>query len=251
MMRKYYTRIILLLCLLFATNAYAVSLVIRMSGGDSSTCDTSNIVFWWRCETTTLDATYDYSAASGTPTINGSLVVSEAAAKYGTYGIDFDAAWEHLYYATPSATLDDDFRWGAWVRITTWLNGFLLFQIYGDSSNNCRLILTGDDELTLYWYDTGAERTTWTTTDANLTTGTWYWIEAAAKPSTNYREIWVDGVSKGSSSGAINTFATAVATIYMGDLIGSSVDVHMDNIIISTDSTDSFTDCKDELEWPG
>jgi len=33
MMGKYYTRIILLLCLLFATNTYAVSPVIRMSGG--------------------------------------------------------------------------------------------------------------------------------------------------------------------------------------------------------------------------
>jgi len=247
----------LLFIILLASNAFAGPLITGGSSGDApSSCDTSNIVFWWRAEALDFTATappnddLDYSAGNPSPTVNGSLVVSEAAKKYGTYGIDFDAAWEFLYYATPSVTLDDEFKWGGWVRITTWLNGFFLFQIYGNSNNNCRLILTGDDELTLYWYDTGAERTTWTTTDANLTTGTWYWIEAAAKPSTNYREIWVDGVSKGSSSGAINTFATAVATIYMGDLIGSSVDVHMDNIIISTDSTDSFTDCKDEEEWP-
>ena len=113
-------------------------------------------------------------------------------------------------------------------------------------------MLSGGDELTLYWMDSNNTRTALVSVDANLTTGTWYWVEVAAKPSTDYREIWVDGVSKGSTTAStISSFAVPVGTMYMGDfVVGASVDVHMDNIIISTDSIDSFTDCKDELEWP-
>ena len=247
-MGKYYTRIILLLCLLFATNAYAVSPVIRMSGGDSSTCDTSNIVFWAGYNT---DIDADYSTASTSATINGSLVVSEAAAKYGTYGLDVDTSLEYLYYATPSATLDDEFKFGAWVRITTWFNTFVIFGPYYSTNNFIRFMLTDDNELTLIWKDNSIERTALTTVDLSLGAG-WHWIEVAAKTADNYRQIWVDGASVATTTASdISSFGSPVSTFYMGTYINSgAADVHMDNVIVSTDSTDDFTDCKDLLEWP-
>ena len=253
MMGKYYKIIVLVIFsfFLFASNSYAVSPVIRMSGGDSSTCDTSNIVFWWRCETTTLDATNDYSSASGTPTIS-SIDVATDAVKYGSKGLDVADAWSYLYYATPSAALDDEFRVGFWIYINSWGNNAGIVRITAAAGDNTtKLIFGTGDELSWQWRDNASQRSTVTTVDANLATSTWYWIELAAKTSTNYREILVGGVQKAISSDAISSFAFTPLLLYFGDFEGVSVDYYIDNVIISTDSTaDLFTDCKDELEWP-
>ena len=245
---------ILLFIILLASNAFAGPLI--MGGGNkaSSACDTSNIVFWWRAEAldfTATNGTLDYSAGNPSPAVNGSLVVSEAAAKYGTYGLDVDASLEYLYYATPSATLDDEFKFGAWVRITTWFNTFVIFGPYYSTNNFIRFMLTDDNELTLIWKDNSIERTALTTVDLSLGAG-WHWIEVAAKTADNYRQIWVDGASVATTTASdISSFSSAVSTFYMGTYLNSgAADVHMDNVIISTDSTDDFTDCKDLLEWP-
>jgi hypothetical protein len=225
-----------------------------MSGGDSSTCDTTNIVFWWRAEAldfTATNGTLDYSAESASPSVNSSDVSTDAV-KYGSKGLDVADAWSHLYYDPPSATLDDEFRVGFWIYINSWGNNAGIVRMTASGGDNTtKLIFGTGDELSWQWRDNGNQRSTVTTVDANLATSTWYWIELAAKTSTNYREILVGGVQKAISSDAISSFEFTPILLYFGDFEGVSVDYYIDNVIISTDSTaDLLTRCKDELEWP-
>jgi len=254
MMRKYYKVIVLVIFsfFLFASSSYAVNPVILygMSGGDSSTCDTSNIVFWWRCETTTLDATYDYSAASGTPTVN-SIDVSTDAVKYGSKGLDVADASSYLYYTSPSATLDDSFRMGFWLWVNTWPAGDSIIYLTADGNNYFKLRFAGagTGELFLYWKDSGNDRDSAYTSGAAIGTGTWYFIEIAV--TTNYIKIYVDSVEKASDTSTLASFASPPLELWFGSTYAISGDWYMDNVIISTDYTDDlFTYCKDELEWP-
>lgn len=254
--------IILWLLFIFVavTPVYSVSPAISVTvmGGSSSTCDTSNVVLWWRAEALDFsgtNGTTDYTSNDDTWSVNNGLAVHSSAAKYGTYGLDVNSSWKYGYLDPGNpTTMDEEGKFGSWVRIQTFLNGFILAQVYWDNSNKFGFALAGTDELEFRWRDNNTARTTLTTTSANLTTGTWYWIEAAWKTSTSYREIWVDGVSQASTTtGPMNDFSSAsFYRLYLGDAaVGSTVDIHMDNIIMSTDSTvDLHTDCKDELEWP-
>jgi len=113
----------------------------------------------------------------------------------------------------------------------------------------------GTDELEVYWRDNATTRTALTTNNANLSTGIFYFIEFAWKTSSNLREIYLNGteLTYAAGDGAdISSFDGDVDTLYFGDSISAvSYDVHMDNIIYSTDSTvDLYTVCKDEEEWP-
>ena len=220
-----------------------------------SACDTSNVIFWWRAEALDFsgtNGTLDYSAGDDTATTNGTPQCNATAVKYGTNGLHINSANEYIYFTTPAATIDDEGRFGTWLKVITWQNQYLIFRFYTNSDNYIKFELDSGDELEFIWRDAGTTRTAFVSTNANLATGTWYWIEAAWKTSTNYREIFVDGVSKGSSSATINSLAAAVSTLYIGELLGlGSPENYHDNIIISTDSAvDLHTTCKDELEWP-
>jgi len=259
-MGKYYKGIILAICFMFATSAYAVSPAILqgMSGGGAGgTCDTSNIVWWWRAEALDFTATNnaeDYSAGDPSPFENYAAK-DASAAKYGEYGLDTNAPYEFVGYETPSATLDDHGKIGFWMRINTFAADFFPVEPYISNEDNFKLRFSGTDEFEFYWKDASVERNPFITTTANLETGVWYWVEFAWNTSTDYREIFLYedevGGSLGTSSETINSFVGAVTSLYFGELANSAADVHIDNVIISTDETvDLFTVCKDELEWP-
>jgi len=259
-MGKYCKGIVILLCLLFASSAYAVSPAILhgMSGGASaSTCDTTNIVFWWRAyaaDFTATNNTLDYSANDTTGIVQGPSSIHADASYFVTgNGVYSSGGYGRVDFDEPSETIDDEFRVGFWVKINTWVDGNSFWRITQDGDNTADLRMSGSDELYFYWEDNNNVATALVTTDANISTGTWYFIQIAGKTSTNYREIFVDGSAPGTwvSSASISSFAGAPYIMYIGDVWGGASDFYLDNIIISTDSTvDLFTNCKDEEEWP-
>jgi len=256
-------KLITFLILLFAVSAYSGTLlqiqesIIAKKRGVAS-CDTSNIIFWYRCESddfTATSGTLDYSVGDKAGTTNGGIAFNTDAVKYGTNGMDVPTGADFIYFAPISATLDDEGRLGFWVYINTWVeNAEFSWIAYDDASNLAKLFMSGADELGLTWEDSGTERTTLVTSNANLSTGTWYFIEVAWKTSTDLREIYVNGTECTYSAGegaTIASFAGDVIRTYFGETAGENSDYYMDNIIISTDSTDDlYTTCKDELEWP-
>lgn len=222
--------------------------------GTSAADDYSDITFWWRCEGTTLDHPgNDYSAGDTTTVLAGIAAINTAAVKNGTNGLDCPTSASYAPFAISSNDIivAAEGRIGFWLRVTTWVDGAYITE-WRDGSGDDRVHpqLNGTDELKFYWKDGGTERTSLISTDANLSTGTWYFVEFAWKTSTDYREIFVGGVSKGSSSATINA---SPDNIYfrLGNTGSTLSDLHEDHLIISNDSTRDLYALKDTDNYPG
>lgn len=253
MMRRY----ILILTLLFFCFGFSSPhsrIIARKNAVAAPVCDTTSIIFWWRCEAADFsgtNGTTDYSAGDDIGALASAAAINTDAVKYGTNGLDLPTPSDYILFDPPIAALEEEGRIGFWMRLTSFTDTRRLVNVTEDAGDFFYIQLDGTDELEFYWYDAGTARTEFITSGANLTTATWYFVEAAWKTSTDYREIFVNGTSYGSSSATIENFDTAPAWIAFGDGTGTAQDTHTDNIIISTDSTvDLYTVCKDELEWP-
>lgn len=219
----------------------------KKRGASTPSCNTSNIIFFHAFET--KDA--DYSTASVTGTLNGSAAINTDAVKYGTNGLDIPVSESFDQFVSPAVNIDEEGKFGIWIRITDDGDGNQIFGLEY-STDYIRLVQSGSTELSFVWRDNDTDRTPLTTTTASMAHGTWYFIEIAWKVSTNYREIWVDGASKGSSSETIGALSGDVATMNVGDSLSPhTIDWHLDNAILSNVSTDDiYTYCKDMTSWP-
>jgi len=267
-MRKYIT-ILLLLFFCFGFSSPHHRIIARKNATVAS-CDLTNILFWWRCESLQLNdecigagnpvadctgantGTLDYSNNDQLASSNSGAAINADANKTGTNGLDIPTSSDYVYFSSPTSTLDDEGRIGFWIRFVTLNDNAQIFTLYDDSNDFFRVRADGTDELNSLWSDAGDEDEI-TTVDANLSTGTWYFVEFAWKQSTPYREIFVNGVSKVSSSAAYDAFqGGGPTTMYIGVVGSGNGDYHIDqNLIISTDSTDDlYTVCSGETDYP-
>lgn len=97
------------------------------SGGDTY----SDILLFWRAESTTLDAS-DYPE-SGTISLNPTATISASAAIVGSYGVESVNGYDHVILTTysPGSTKG---RVGFWYSPQATQSG-TIFSIYVDSSN--------------------------------------------------------------------------------------------------------------------
>ena len=226
----------------------------------AASCSNTNVIFWWRCETANFSATngtLDYSAGDDTATLSNGAVLHADAKKNGTLGLDFPGTYDMALFGTPSATLDDEGRIGIWKRFETFTDTRVLYKFYYSGSTDAVIFrLDGTEELEVYWEDSNTVRDLLTSSGAGLVANgtTWYFIEFAWKVGTSpngYREIFVNGVSVGSSTATIASFQAAVLYHRFGDDSGIAQDMHMDHAIISSDSTHNLYLCRDQLNYDG
>lgn len=85
-------------------------------------------------------------------------------------------------------------------------------------------------------------------TSSNLSSGTWYYIEAAWDVDANTREVWIDGVSVGTSSATINAGDATVLVI--GNNPNVAAVLYIDNVAISDDITRDLEALKDLTASP-
>lgn len=221
------------------------------------TCTTTNITFWWRCEAldfSATDGTLDYSAGDNIADAYSGAAINTAAVKIGTNGLDIPTVYDYVDFAV---SLEDivssaEGRIGFWWRYTTWGDDAGIIRVTDSSPIfEIELNLTASDELEFKWYDNGTQRTTLTSSSSPLpSSGTWYFIEMAWKASTAYREIFVNGISAGTSSATIANASVSVNLFQIGETNSVAVDYHTDQIFISSSSTDNLYPCRDETEWP-
>jgi len=216
----------------------------------------TDVTFWWRAEALDFSATNgtdDYSPSDDIAAASDSVTVNAAAKYLGTNGLDVADGGK---YVTLTPTAGDmlsyvEGRFGFWLRVTTWEAGVALFRLSKDGDNDLVLWTSGTDELYLKWEGGGVIADHNLTSDANIGTGTWYFIEIAWKQSTPYRQIFVNGSAptQNNDSAAIAAWTDGddAEYLYLGAIGGTTVDVHMDNFMGSDDSTrDFYTD-----EWNG
>lgn len=248
-MRKYLILIVLLLpCLAYAQGMQPVGgVTVAAAAGDTYT----DILFWWRCEGTTLGAG-DYSAGDTTAANANTAAINTDAVKVGTNGIDADAAWDGYSFTVSSGDLINTSlgRVGFWLKINTWVNNLVVFNTTGSGGVTARLKITGDDDLSFEWVDGTNDNSTYTT-GLGLSTGTWYFIEIAWDATSNYKKIFLDSselsVSNYNGTG-INAFTNT--ELRVGICSASAGDIYMDNIMISNDPARNFYLLRNETASP-
>ena len=270
-MRKYIF-LIFLAFLLFASPLWAGQLVPIYEPIESvPACVTTNITFWWRAESLQLNdecvdvddpvagctgvntGALDYSPGDQLATVVSTAAINADAKKIGTNGLDVPQPTDYLYFSVSAEDLivSSESRVGFWFRYTDWADGATILTSTDNSpATTIQLEMVDSNELRFYWYDNYGARTNFDTDGLNLVSATWYFIEMAWKTSTDYREIFVNGNSAGSSSQTIADSGVALVIMYFGNTTGEDSDFHMDNIMISSDSTDALYPCRDEVEWP-
>jgi hypothetical protein len=225
--------------------------VVRGSGGDTY----DDILLFMTLESETLGVDDCYGSDSTLdPEFDAEIIAG--AANVGSYGAHYSASAEtspsyHILSVTSQDIVRGDAgRIGFYVKINTWVNFTALLTVYDDGSNYFQVLMVSDDELRFSWTDGGTSRTHLASTSANISTGTFIFIELAYDASANYREIFVDGVSIASdSSSTIN--AISPAYLYSGSWISkANWDVYEDNIITSNDKTRNLNSIKDLTTCP-
>ena len=253
-MKKLILSILFIICLSFQASAWNPMVVVSGGGG---TEDFSDIVFWINFEnysaaqTYTLHASNDYTAfGDSTATFLNDAEINVGAALQGSYGLDctdddssgsdrisFDmSSGERLAFANKG-------RIGFYFNIPTdgFINFARLMAVSLDETNELFMQIAVDDELRVWWEEsTGSTSGVISTSDSPITETVTYFVEFAWDSTqvngSDYLEIWVNGVSKASSS---ELTMTAGNFTPINILIGNSSDAEykafIDVVVFSTD----------------
>jgi hypothetical protein len=223
-----------------------------------SAWDVSTVTFWWRFESTTLDATHDYySGGDNTADVTGNAACGADADKLGTNGGDYPATANQDYFSIDISNNDladsGEGRVGFWLYVvampTTPTDDFMLFSIteaWKTDIIHCNLE-NSDDIKCGVWNTLGNAEVA--TTSASLTTGNWYWVEYYWDITGGEHGVYVYNASNTLLDSDVDT-----ETLYEIDLSGSEKlyigdvdnvtgdDFYIDHFIISDDHTVDLRD---------
>lgn len=222
-----------ILVLFIVTTASAI--IIVYSGG--VTDDYTDIVFWWRCEGTTLGAD-DYSDGDTTAESHGAVAINTDAVKIGTYGVDVPGDNDYYTFVVSNGDIlpvGGAGRLSCWFYYNTWVDSSYLFYYTSSAAttDRLRIEMVSSNEILMRWVYDGTA-TTFSTTDANLSSGTWYYLEFEWDPSNNYMAIYVDGDLKASNTTAITALPNS-GYWRIGNYNSTASDYYLDNITVSDD----------------
>lgn len=240
-----------ILCLLSASMPCAADTNAGILGqGASVAGDTyEDLLFFYRCEDLTLAADDYYGSGDSEGTISGTTeaacIIPEAA-QVGTNGCAFITTTDAIAFDSANLIDYSAGRIGFWFEPTTSSSAISaeIFQAMAGTTDWMLLQSvngttgTGDIDLRFSWKDNNTYRTA-LTADTNLSLGTVYFLEFAWEVATDYREIFVDGTSVGSTSADINAFGTT-PTVFKISSGGAPSYWYIDNFMISNSTTRSL-----------
>ena len=161
-------------------------------GGGGSVID--GLLFFWRCETETLDSpSNDYTVGDDEVAWSTENAIDAGAAKIGSYGLLFDHGAGNWGGFTPSSGMLNagEGRMGFWFKCTgnpAWGQVFVL----EDSGGYAMLYLDSSRRLN-FECSYGGEFAGSTALDLN----TWYFIEFAWNDGAGTGEVFINGASEG------------------------------------------------------
>jgi hypothetical protein len=259
-MKKLLLSILLVLCL--AINGSAMSPAFLSIIGDDGGAgdDYSDITFWlgWEncspnCTTYTFGGD-DYTAGenNGEVTRDGAALLTAGSALVGSVGCDIPTAsdrWE-LTDSTDGAWSTGSFIIGFKLYVTGGTDNATIIWKHYDADENfyVRCEDAGCDDLRVQYRN--GETYSIIQTNANIIPATTeVFVIVAFNAATNYMELWIDGVSKGTCADAITAF-TSGGSIKIGETDGVAVDFWIDNIMISNDYERDLNALKDLATSP-
>jgi hypothetical protein len=210
--------------------------------------------FFWRCESTTLDGTDDYSASDTTATANGAVSLDAGASRVGTNGILVGGGGQH--YRFDNTTIGNDLTTEGSMafsyRVTANPAGLADFGVIlrGAGSNDyfkTRIVnsYTGDAGTVRFVTrssDTGgAEVSLNPSSGANaLADATWYGVVVRWDQVNSLRRLEVYDSAGALIEAVENTSAfvapisfTSSTGIRIGEDSGFAVTAHIDNVFIA------------------
>ncbi len=255
--------IILILLLPITTNA---SGVMMMGGGTPAAGGRpADLLFFWRCEGTTLDSpNNDYSGEDTTATAVGTAALNATAVKVGTNGGDFTTTGaESIFYFNQTAGSGNMVsgvrgRIGFWVYINTFEVNGSFFWITQDGSNYVVVTMRETAEaIDLRFIAVKAgQSTALKQFDTNLASDTWYFIEVAydfdsvGNQTTGSCNFIIDNVAQTAQTFAWTANYTGIGAISFGALGIATDSIYEDNIMISNDDTRSLYSWRNNTSTP-
>lgn len=147
----------------------------------------------------------------------GNSIVSNFNTSSNQYAISLNGTDE--YVSADSVTSDmsiSEGTYSVWVKVGSHsANGFML-QSRNDGSNQIQLFYHNGSGETRFYYVAGGTARFVAITDDIESDGNWHHIAATWKKSTNKIEIFLDGVSKASSTTALGTFSGSLSLFDIG-----------------------------------
>ena len=173
------------------------------------------LTFFWRCESTTLDATHDFTAGDNVATASGGVSISASAAKTGSNGIaTTDNLDFYLLDAAGIANIDQG-AMGCWVQWKTAVpgagnHGIRLYDA-ANPTDQITLQSKASQEFGCQIEKTGGTSPALTTTAVNAVINTWYFVLMRWHLSADKRRLEVYN-SAGSLIEAVEDLATDLST---------------------------------------
>lgn len=200
--------------------------------------------FFWRCESTTLNGTDDFSAGDTTATAVSLVELTAGAARYGSLGINTPGSADWYEFDSASIVSTTQGAVAFRCRITALGGDSTIFAVYNSGAPADQISLTTLDtgtNLRLRHRVNGGDNNTLDTTALNLTTSTWYTFVIRWNTNTNTLRLEVYDDSGTLIQGVENTPTvdpqSALTTFQFGSG-DNSARYNLDNLVISNDSTD-------------
>jgi len=213
--------------------------------------DSSNITFFWTCESTTLGGG-DYSAGDTTATANGAPEISSTYARAGTNSVRINNIGENYQFDVASDIYAEEGSFACSIYLATWDQSLVIRIDDADVGGNYVYItLVDPDEIKLELSTDGAGSNAITTTDANLTTGNWYGIVARWNKSAGDMRLEIydaNGDLQGTpveDLGINSNYFPVMADIdrlRVGDAGAGWPDLYIDNVLVSNSYDEPLED---------
>jgi hypothetical protein len=236
--------------------------------------DYSDITFWlngngsWSDPDYTMDTVTtptEYSASDSVASGSGAADFNVGSKDCGTYGSDFPTEGDYFDLTTGISSIHPGsdtatFQGRIALRFyyTTWDVNMAVWRAWYDS--NSRVTLTTDNsEEFQFAYKYGGTSVYCGTTDANLTSSTWYTVEVWWDANANAMGFTIDGSAPGldasCTSSTLGTMSGAMANFRWGSwLEPGPADWWIGMVAVSSDKTRDFHDLfvtKSICDYPG
>jgi hypothetical protein len=190
----------------------------------------------------TFDSTHEYPATYASNARSSNVDIVAGALKVGSYGLTVPTSGDYMTYPVTSQDVInyEEGSIGFWLRYVSALPtagaGIINIDDAGQNIINLRTNATNNDELTMRIRQTGQVAVDISTTDANLTFNTWYFIVLRWSATTDLGriEVYNDtlGTARATAEAAVTLFPTALTRMQVGEYTVTATAFYLDHLMI-------------------
>jgi hypothetical protein len=220
---------IILLFTLYCSQAWGVVLIQRESGSDAS------ILFYWGAESTTAEK----SGGDTTATLYSGANIDTDFYPVGAASLELPTAYDYAAFDWSSGVIDlDKGRIGFYIKISVFSTNTEILNLTYDAGNYLKIYTYTGNKIRFLWATAGANSNTILTATDSVLADTTYFIEYAYDRANDSTDVFINGVTAGTSSSDMGTGWAGNPSIVKFGNDGGVLGVYsLDQIIISNDNT--------------